>query len=116
MERVIGSAKIAQINDDIVNMPNKYSTVIGERGVKLSGGQRQRIGLARAIYSSAKLLVLDEATSALDDVTESKVMNSIMENMSNMTIIMIAHRVSTLDNCNYIYRVENSTVRLIQSI
>ena len=99
-ERVIKAAKQAQIDSFIKTLPNGYRTKIGERGVRLSGGQRQRIGIARAIYKEAKILVLDEATSSLDNNTEKKVINSINELSRDLTIFMVAHRLSTLVNCD----------------
>ena len=83
-----------------------YQATIGERGVRLSGGQRQRIGIARAIYKQAKLLVFDEATSALDSKTEAAVISSVMSLSQDLTIIMIAHRVSTLENCDMIVEID----------
>ncbi len=97
-------AKIACIHDFIMNELNlNYHTKIGERGVRLSGGQRQRIGIARALYHSPSLLILDEATSALDTHTEERVMDSIYSLSDNITIILIAHRLKTVKNCNRIF-------------
>ena len=104
---------IAQISAFIDSMPQKYFTRVGERGVQLSGGQRQRIGIARALYKLPALLVLDEATSALDTDTEKAVMAGIKDLESGITILMIAHRVSTLENCDRIYDLANpSSFRL----
>lgn len=98
------AAEIANIDEFILNeLPEKYHTNIGERGVRLSGGQRQRIGLARALYHQPKILVLDEATSALDNITEKKVMNSITKSSNNITAIFIAHRLTTIKNCDTIF-------------
>ena len=83
-------------------LPDGYSTKVGELGAQLSGGQRQRIGIARAFYKKARLLVLYEATSALDNDTESAIIDSIIKNQDNVTNIMIAHRLTTLSNCNKI--------------
>ena len=91
-------------------MPQKYQTYIGERGVRLWGGQGQRIGLARALYKQADLLVLDEATSALDDVTEKSVMTAIKELDNELTVIMIAHRVSTLRDCDMVVRLADTHI------
>ena len=85
-------------------LPNQYQTKIGENGVRLSGGQRQRIGIARALYYSPKLLILDEASSALDEVTEKIVMDAINNLSKNVTIILIAHRLNTLKNCDFIFK------------
>ena len=81
---------------------NGYNTVVGERGVRISGGQRQRIAIARALYKSASVIIFDEATSALDSKTESSVMDSITELSKDLTIIIVAHRLSTLKNCSNI--------------
>ena len=88
-------------------LPQKYLTTIGERGIRLSGGQRKRIGIARALYHNPKLLILDEATSALDNDTEKSVMDAINNLGNNITIIMIAHRLNTVKNCDIIFKLEN---------
>ena len=106
------SAKIAKIDKFITNdLPQKYETFIGERGIRLSGGQRQRIGIARALYHSPKVLILDEATSALDNNTEKEVMKEIKNLGKNMTIIMIAHRLSTIRECNSIILLEKGELK-----
>jgi ABC-type multidrug transport system fused ATPase/permease subunit len=90
------ASKLASLHDFVIKeLPRGYQTIVGERGVRLSGGQRQRIGIARALYRKPKILILDEATSALDTITERKVMNSLNNLSKQMTIIMIAHRIST---------------------
>lgn len=100
-------SKIANLHQFIVEeLPEKYQTTIGERGVRLSGGQRQRIGIARALYHSPSLLILDEATSALDTKTEEAIMQSINKLSKQITIILIAHRLNTLKNCDIIYRLD----------
>ena len=104
------AAKLAHIHDFIVSKPEGYQSLLGERGVQLSGGQRQRIGIARALYRKASVLVLDEATSALDSNMEEAVMSSIRKIDSSITIIMIAHRVSTLQYCDYIFQMENGKI------
>lgn len=97
-------AKMAGLDDFIIHeLPNQYNTHIGERGVRLSGGQRQRMGIARALYRRPELLILDEATNALDNVTEQKILNNINTIFSKMTIVMIAHRISTLYDCEIVF-------------
>lgn len=103
-ERVILAAEQAQIADTISTWPDKYHTVVGERGVRLSGGQRQRIGIARALYKQADIIVFDEATSALDSATEKVVMNAINNLSSNLTLIIVAHRITTLEGCDTIVK------------
>ena len=107
LEKVI---KITELESLIKHeMPNGFETVVGERGNRISGGQKQRIGLARALYRQPKILILDEATSALDTETESRVMSHISQLRNEMTIIMIAHRLKTLDICNEVYNIEQLT-------
>ena len=107
MDRVKQAAKMAHIADFIEGRPEGYKAFVGERGIRLSGGQRQRIGIARALYKQADVIVFDEATSALDSATESEVM-SALENLSrSLTILIIAHRVSTLQLCDVIVNLKN---------
>jgi ABC-type bacteriocin/lantibiotic exporter with double-glycine peptidase domain len=105
--RLYSAASKAQISDVIETWEKKYETVVGERGIRLSGGQRQRIGIARALYKKADILIFDEATSALDNETEIEVMNSINDLKGELTIIIVAHRLSTLKNCNKIYEIND---------
>ena len=109
-ERVKQAAQHAQIDDFITGLPNGYQTMIGERGVRLSGGQRQRIGVARALYKQATVLVLDEATSALDSATEKKLMQAIDAVGDRLTVIIIAHRLSTLKNCDTVIELSHGKV------
>ena len=112
MEQVEKAAKIANLDKFIQNeLPNKFNTVAGERGVKLSGGQRQRIGIARALYNRPDILVLDEATSALDTITEKAVMQSIDELKENITVILIAHRLSTIKNTDKIFLLDSGQIK-----
>ena len=113
-ERVKLAAHKAQIAEMIGEWPDGYQTLIGERGIRLSGGQRQRIGLARALYKQAELIILDEATSALDSETESLVMDAIDglddDNENPLTVLIIAHRLTTLKNCELIYELERGEI------
>lgn len=112
LEAVKKAAKIANLHNFIVNkLPNKYQTTIGERGVRLSGGQRQRIGIARALYHNPTVLILDEATSALDNQTERAVMDAIDNLKKDITIILIAHRLSTVKKCDNIFFFENGELK-----
>jgi ABC-type multidrug transport system fused ATPase/permease subunit len=110
-EAVINAAKMASIHDFVVNeLPDGYDTVIGERGIRLSGGQRQRIGIARAVYHNPTVLILDEATSALDGLTEGAIMDAIKVIGRKKTIIMIAHRITTIKNCDVIYMMDKGEI------
>jgi ABC-type multidrug transport system fused ATPase/permease subunit len=109
-ERVSAAAEKAQLAEFIETLPHKYQTQVGERGVRLSGGQRQRIGIARALYKESDIIIFDEATSALDDETEASVMQAIDALGINITVLMIAHRVSTLRNCNQIIELTKGKV------
>lgn len=101
-QKVMQAAEEAQLADIIESWPKKYQTYIGERGIRLSGGQRQRIGIARALYKQADVLIFDEATNALDSETEEAVMRSIESLGKKLTIMIIAHRLTTLKNCDQI--------------
>ena len=106
------AAKIANLHKFISEeLPLKYKTKLGERGIKLSGGQRQRVGIARALYSKPKLLILDEATSSLDNITEKAVMEAVNNLDKDITIILIAHRLSTVKNCENIYVLEKGKIK-----
>lgn len=102
--------KIANLDKFVSDLPEKYQTKIGERGVRLSGGQRQRIGIARAMYQKPKVLIFDEATSALDNQTEHAVMEAINNLNKKITIILIAHRLTSVKNCDTIFQVEKSRI------
>ncbi len=109
--RVREVAKKAQVAQAIESWPEQYDTLVGERGVKLSGGQRQRIGIARALYKQADVIIFDEATSALDNDTERAVMEAI-ENLSDeLTVIIVAHRLTTLKNCTEIFKLEDGRIK-----
>jgi len=109
-ERVMRAAQQAQIAGVINSWPKRFKTNVGERGVRLSGGQRQRIGLARALYKQSDIIVLDEATSALDNNTEEEVIQAIAGLDHNITILMVAHRHTTLKNCTEIVELENGKI------
>lgn len=109
-DRVWAALEEAQLKDFVKELPEGLETMVGERGVRLSGGQRQRIGIARALYDDPEILVLDEATSALDNETETAVMEAIDSLMGRKTLIIIAHRVTTLRNCQLIFKVEDGKV------
>ena len=102
INRVVEAAKRAQIWDFIEDLPKQLSTNVGEQGVLLSGGQKQRIGIARALYKKASVIIFDEATSALDHETEIKVMHALNDLSKDITLLIIAHRLSTLENCDLI--------------
>jgi ABC-type multidrug transport system fused ATPase/permease subunit len=110
-QKVISCAKHAQLHDFVINSTTDgYQTYVGERGVRLSGGQRQRLGIARALYHDPAVLIFDEATSALDSETEIAVMQSLNSISKDRTVILIAHRLSTLENCDRIIRLEDGMV------
>jgi ATP-binding cassette subfamily B protein len=110
-EKVKLAARQAQIAEVIEGWKTKYETVVGERGVRLSGGQRQRIGIARALYKEADVIIFDEATSALDSKTEQAVMETIEGISKHLTILIIAHRISTLKNCTQIFELGQGGIR-----
>ena len=110
INKVVKSAKVAMIHSTIESLAQGYNSRIGERGIQLSGGQIQRIGIARSIYKQTPILVFDEATSALDESTEKEVIKLINNLGREITIIMVAHRKRTLDNCNKIVRLENGKI------
>tara|TARA_B110000879_G_scaffold213019_1_gene313024 strand:- start:11330 stop:13114 length:1785 start_codon:yes stop_codon:yes gene_type:complete len=113
INKVHEAVSIAQLRDVINELPKKYDTLVGERGVRLSGGQKQRIGIARSLYSNSKIMILDEATSALDEITERKVIDEISKTSSDITLLMIAHRTSTLKNCDFIVELADKGINRI---
>ena len=109
-EDVWNVLKEAQMFEFVKGLPEGINTQIGERGVRLSGGQRQRLGIARALYVKPKILVFDEATSALDIETEAEIMSAINNLHGKITMIIIAHRLQTIEGCDIIYSVEDKKI------
>jgi ABC-type multidrug transport system fused ATPase/permease subunit len=106
------AAKMANLHDFVVKeMPQQYQTTVGERGIRLSGGQRQRIGIARALYHRPQVLIMDEATSALDNITERAIMDALHKIKYESTIILIAHRLSTVKACDIIFLLEKGELK-----
>jgi len=113
-EAVLRALKSAQLEQFIGELKLGLETIVGERGIRLSGGQRQRIGIARALYNNPDILVLDEATSSLDNVTEKEVMDAVNKLHGSKTVLIIAHRLSTLENCEQIIHIENGQIKNIE--
>ncbi len=113
--RVRQAAEQAQLAGSIETWPEKYQTFVGERGIRLSGGQRQRIGIARALYKQADVIIFDEATSALDNETEQAVMQAIENLSQDLTLLIIAHRVTTLKGCTQIVELSDGGIKRIGS-
>ena len=112
-DRVRQASKQAQIAEIIESWPKQYQTFVGERGIRLSGGQRQRIGIARALYKQADVIIFDEATSALDNETEQAVMQAIEGLSKDLTILIIAHRLTTLKNCTQVIELGDGGIKRI---
>jgi len=109
-DKAIRALKEAQLDEFVLGLEEGLETKIGERGVRLSGGQRQRIGIARALYEDPEILILDEATSALDNETESAIMDSINHFKGKKTLVIIAHRLQTIEKCDIVYRVQDGKI------
>ena len=110
-DRVWEVLKEAQLDEFIRTLPEGLDTTIGERGIRLSGGQRQRIGIARSLYNNPDVLIMDEATSALDNDTEAAIIESVNRLHGKKTLVIIAHRLQTIENCDMIYRVEDGKIK-----
>jgi subfamily B ATP-binding cassette protein MsbA len=110
MDQVINAAKLANIDEYIQGLPQKYNTPVGVRGMSLSGGQRQRVSIARAILKNSPILLLDEATSSLDSESEKHIQGALNNLMQNKTTIIIAHRISTIINCDKIYVIDKGKI------
>jgi ABC-type multidrug transport system fused ATPase/permease subunit len=108
--RLLAAAKLAQLDEFVATLPNGYDHLLGERGMRLSGGQRQRIGIARALYTDASVLILDEATNALDGLTEQELVATLLRLRGSYTIILIAHRLSTVRACDLIFELHNGAI------
>jgi ATP-binding cassette, subfamily B, bacterial PglK len=109
-EQVWAAIKAAQLEELVHSLPDQLDTLVGERGIRLSGGQRQRIGIARALYHNPEVIIMDEATAALDNTTEQEFMQALEAMSGHKTMIMIAHRLSTVKNCDRLYLIKNGTV------
>ncbi len=105
----------AQLREFVEQSPKGLDTVIGERGIRLSGGQRQRIGIARAFYRNTNIIVLDEATSALDYETEKNILDHVSQYSKDHTLIIITHRLNTIESCDYIYKIEDGQIQCVKS-
>ena len=111
-DRIWQVLKEAQMEEFVKKLPDGLDTSTGDRGIRISGGERQRLGIARALYHNPDVLVFDEATSALDNATEKAVMEAIESFHGKKTMLIIAHRLNTIENCDYIYKVENGKITL----
>jgi ABC-type multidrug transport system fused ATPase/permease subunit len=109
-DAVLRAVQLAQLDRFVNELPEGLSTVVGERGIRLSGGQRQRIGIARALYHRPSVLVLDEATSSLDGDKEQAVMEAIEGLSGKMTILIVAHRLTTVRNCTFLVELEDGVI------
>ena len=109
MQLIVNATQAACIHENIVQFPDGYETIVGERGVTLSGGQKQRSSIARALMKNAPILILDDALSAVDTDTEEHILNNLKKNRAGKTTILIAHRISTIQNADVIMVLENGT-------
>ena len=114
--RIAAAIKNAHLTEVINDLPNGLQTIVGEGGIRLSGGQRQRIGIARALYKQSSVLILDESTSALDIITEENIIQSLLDNRSDLTIIIISHRAATLRHCDTVYKITNQNLLKLDKV
>ena len=110
LKKIRNACKLAEIDEYIMSLPNKYDTMIGEGGINLSGGQKQRLAIARALLKDSKIILFDEATSALDNENQNKIKIAIDNLVENHTIIIVAHRLSTIMDADFIYLIDNGKV------
>ena len=101
----------ANLNELLQNLPNGIETFVGEKGIRISGGQLQRVGIARALYRNPEILVLDEATSSLDFITEKKIMDSIQLLKREKTLIIVTHRLSSVENCDKVFFIDKGKIK-----
>jgi ATP-binding cassette subfamily B protein len=112
LEKVKLAAKKSQCHEFIMKLENGYDEIVGERGAKLSGGQIQRLGLARALYKNAEVIIFDEATNSLDYETEKLIINELNLLDRNLTVIIVAHRLNTLNKCNLIFELKDKQIHI----
>jgi ATP-binding cassette subfamily B protein len=110
MEQVEQAARIAQLYDDVMDFPDKFNTIVGERGVSLSGGQKQRVSIARAIMKDPKILILDDSLSAVDTDTEERILKGLSKVRKNRTTIIIAHRISAVKDADQIIALDEGRI------
>jgi len=113
-EQIWNALEKAQLRDFVQGLEKGLDTVIGERGIRLSGGQRQRIGIARAFYRNTNIVVFDEATSALDYETERNILDHVNQYATDHTLIIITHRLNTIEGCNHIYKIINEHIDMLK--
>jgi ABC-type multidrug transport system fused ATPase/permease subunit len=109
-EKIQKAVDLSQLRELVESLPKGLDAIVGERGTRLSGGQRQRVGIARALYHNPQVLVMDEATSALDNITEQLIIKAIEDLKGERTVIMIAHRLTTVMNCDIIFYMEEGKI------
>lgn len=110
LKKIRNACKLAEIDEYIMSLPNKYDTMIGEGGINLSGGQKQRLAIARVLLKDSKIILFDEATSALDNENQNKIKIAIDNLVENHTIIIVAHRLSTIMDADFIYLIDDGKV------